>query len=192
MDAISNSPEFVPIFAAAVDLDVPLIVHPSNPPARERMRQYELAVVAGYLFDTTLNIFHMIFGGLFDHFPALKLCCTHLGGYAPLLHARMQRELDTNPELAARLKRPLRDYLKSIYFDTICFEPFYARAAVESGSIDARRLVLGSDTPFPLGEPDPVSFVRRSFQDNAPELAEKILHQNAGSFLAPGKNGGIQ
>src|SRR5262249_41326523 len=52
-----DAEEFAPIFQAAVELDVPLIVHPSNPPGRERMGKYELAVVSGYLFDTTLNIF---------------------------------------------------------------------------------------------------------------------------------------
>ncbi|MFZ0839609.1 MAG: amidohydrolase family protein, partial [Xanthobacteraceae bacterium] len=154
-----------------------------------RMTKYELAVVAGYLFDTTLNIFNMIFGGLFDRFPGLRLCCTHLGGYAPLLHARMQRELDTNPALAASLKQPLRDYFRSIYFDTICFDPPYARAAVESDVIDPSRLVLGSDTPFPLGEPDPVGFVERSFRTGAPALADAVLHQNALAFLKSRKPG---
>jgi aminocarboxymuconate-semialdehyde decarboxylase len=180
-----DAEEFAPIFAAATELGVPLFVHPSNPPARERMGRYELAVVAGYLFDTTLNIFHMIFGGLFDRYPTLRLCCTHLGGYAPLLHARMQRELDTNPALATSLKRPLRDYLRAIYFDTICFEPCYARSVVESEVVDPAHLVLGSDTPFPLGEPDPVGFVERSFRTCAPDLAEKILHDNAAAFLLP-------
>jgi aminocarboxymuconate-semialdehyde decarboxylase len=184
-----DSPEFSPIFAAATDLDVPLFVHPSNPPARERMANYELAVVAGYMFDTTLNVFHMIFGGLFDRHPGLRLCCTHLGGYAPLLHARMQRELDTNPELAARLKRPLIDYLRAIYFDTICFEPAYARSVVESNVADPAHLLLGSDTPFPLGEPDPVGFIERSFGVSAPDLADKILHRNAMAFLTSGKRG---
>ena len=145
--------------------------------------------LAGYLFDTTLNIFHMIFGGLFDRHPALRLCCTHLGGYAPLLHARMQRELDTNPALAASLQRPLRDYLRAIYFDTICFEPSYARSVIESDVVDPAHLLLGSDTPFPLGEPDPVGFVERSFRACAPELADKILHDNAAAFLLPDKTG---
>ena len=187
-----DSEEFAPIFAAASELGVPLFVHPSNPPARERMGKYELAVVAGYLFDTTLNIFHMIFGGLFDRYPTLKLCCTHLGGYAPLLHARMQRELDTNPALAESLKRPLRDYLRSIYFDTICFEPCYARSVVESDVVDPSHLVLGSDTPFPLGEPDPVGFVEKSFRAGAPDLADKILHDNAAAFLKSAKPGAVR
>jgi aminocarboxymuconate-semialdehyde decarboxylase len=178
-----DAPEFSPIFEAATDLDVPLFLHPSNPPARERMADYELAVVAGYLFDTTLNVFHMIFGGLLDRYPTLRVCCTHLGGYVAMLRARMQRELDTNPRLAARLERPLGDYLRSLYFDTICFEPHYARYAVDAGAVDATHLVLGSDTPFPLGEPDPVGFIARSFADGTPDIAEMILHRNAVSFL---------
>jgi aminocarboxymuconate-semialdehyde decarboxylase len=184
-----DADEFTPIFATAAELDIPLMVHPSNPPARERMAKYELAVVAGYLFDTTLNIFNMVFGGLFDRFPKLKLYCTHLGGYAPLLRARMQRELDTNAELAARLKRPLREYLRLIYFDTICFDSAYARASIESGTVQSSHLLLGSDTPFPLGEPDPVGFVARSFGTHTPALVDEILHGNAYKLLGFGKDG---
>jgi aminocarboxymuconate-semialdehyde decarboxylase len=182
-----DAEEFGPIFAAAAELDVPLFVHPSNPPARERTVRYELAVVAGYLFDTTLNIFHMIFGGLFDRFPTLRLCCTHLGGYAPLLHARMQRELDTNPTLAGRLSRPLKDYLRAIYFDTICFEPSYICWVVDSGVVDPAHLMLGSDSPFPLGEPDPVGFVERSFHGQTAAVAEQVLRRNSAVFLSPRK-----
>ncbi len=156
------------------------------------MANYELAVIAGYLFDTTLNIFHMIFGGLFDKYPTLRLCCTHLGGYVPMLRARMQREIDTNPQLAARLKRPLGDYLRSLYFDTICFDPRYARFVVDAGAVDAKHLVLGSDMPFPLGERDPVGFIARSFAGEAPDIADMILHRNAMNFLGFGDEGEAQ
>lgn len=178
-----DSPEFDPIFAEATALDVPLFIHPSNPPGRERMGKYELAVVAGYLFDTTLSVYHMIFGGLLDRYPKLRLCCTHLGGYAPMLRARMQREIDTNRALADSMKRHLDDYLRSLYFDTICFEPAYARSVVEGGAVGRAHLVLGSDTPFPLGEPDPVGFIGRCFGTSAPDLATTILHSNAMDFL---------
>jgi aminocarboxymuconate-semialdehyde decarboxylase len=187
-----DSEEFASIFEAAAELDVPLMVHPSNPPGRERMGDYELAVVSGYLFDTTLNIFHMIFGGLVDRHPKLRLCCTHLGGFAPFLRARMQRELDTNPALAARLKRPLSAYLRSIYYDTISFDPVYLRAAINSDGVDPAHLVLGSDTPFPLGEPDPVGFIRRSFHGQLSETAEAILHRNASHLFARRTSGVTQ
>jgi aminocarboxymuconate-semialdehyde decarboxylase len=96
----------------------------------------------------------------------------------------MQRELDTNPDLARRLKRPLREYLRALYYDTICFEPCYLRAAADSEAVDPRHLLLGSDTPFPLGEPDPVGFIERSKDALGGELAGNILHDNATSFLS--------
>lgn len=174
-----DKPEYAPIFEAAVELDVPLFVHPTNPPARERMADYELAVVSGYLFDSTLNIFNMIFGGLLDRYPTLRLCCAHAGGYALLLRSRMQREVDTNPGLAALISRPVGDYLRQLYFDTVCFEPGYLEFAADV--VGAEHLVLGSDGPFPLGEPDPVDFVRRTFGDA--EAGRDILHRNAAAMF---------
>jgi predicted TIM-barrel fold metal-dependent hydrolase len=105
-----------------------------------------------------------------------------------MLRARMQRELDTNPALAARLKKPLAEYLRSIYFDTICFESAYLQSVVEASAVEGRRLLLGSDTPFPLGEPDPVAFVERSFATRAPKLAADILQRNAADFLRMSAN----
>ena len=172
---------FSPVFETAVRLDVPLFVHSSNPPGQERLGKYELAVVSGYLFDTTVNIFNMIFGGLLDRYPTLKLCCTHAGGYALLLRGRMQREVDTNPELATRIHHSVGHYLRRLYYDTVCLEPQYLRYAVQVAGPD--RFVLGSDAPFPLGEPDPVAFVRGAFEEN--EIAERILHRNATEMLKP-------
>jgi aminocarboxymuconate-semialdehyde decarboxylase len=175
LDAI----EYAPIFETAVELDVPLFVHPANPPGMERMRNYELAVVSGYLFDSTLNIFNMIFGGLLDRDPTLKLVCAHVGGYAVMLRNRMQRELDTNPKLAQSVKGSVTDYLRRLYFDTVCFEEGYIRMAADT--VGANRLLLGSDGPFPLGEPDPVGFIERSFGDSV--IGRDILHHNAAALL---------
>lgn len=171
---------FDPVFAAAERLGVPLLVHPSNPAGQDRSGRYELTVVSGYLFDTTLNLFHMLFGGRLDRHPGLRLCCTHAGGYALLLHGRMQREVDTNPDLAGRIRRPVRDYLRGLYYDTVCLEPDYLAYAI--GVAGADRFVLGSDAPFPLGEPDPVRFVRSACPDGA--VAAGILAGNAEALLA--------
>jgi len=174
-----SDPAYAPIFEAAVALDVPLFVHPSNPPGQDRLRDYELEVVAGYLFDSTVNIFHAIFGGLLDRYPGLKLCVAHLGGYALHLRGRMQREVDTNPTLAARIHRPVGEYLQRLSYDTICFEGGYLDYA--ANVVGADRLVLGSDAPFLLGEPDPVAFVRKAFGDG--HTIQQILHENAARLL---------
>jgi aminocarboxymuconate-semialdehyde decarboxylase len=164
---------FTPIYQAAVDLDVPLFVHPADPLGKDRTREYELTVVAGYLFDSTINILKMICSGFFDRWPRLKLVCAHAGAFSLILRARMQREVDTNPQLAAGLKAPIGDYLSRLYFDTICFEPSILRYACEV--VPVEHLLLGSDAPFPLGEPDPVAFVRKALP---PAQARLILSEN--------------
>lgn len=165
--------QFDPIFQAAVDLDVPLFVHPADPLGKDRTGDFELTIVAGYLFDSTINILRMICSGFLDRWPDLKLLCAHAGAFSPVLRARMQREVDTNPLLRSTLKAPVGDYLRRLYFDTICFEPAILRYVTEVISVE--HLMLGSDSPFLLGEPDPVNFVRNALPADQVDL---ILHRN--------------
>ena len=160
---------FRPIFDAACELDVPLFLHPADPPGRDRTGDYELTVVAGYLFDSTVNIFRMICSNFLDRYPDLKLVCAHTGAFSLMLRNRMQREVDTNAQLSRTLARPVGDYLRRLHFDTVCFEPDYLRFA--AGVVPAEQLLLGSDAPFPLGESDPVNFVRRALPANEANLA---------------------
>jgi aminocarboxymuconate-semialdehyde decarboxylase len=164
---------FEPIFQAAVELNVPLFVHPADPLGKDRTKEFELTIVAGYLFDSTINILKMICSGFLDRWPTLKLVCAHAGAFSPALRARMQREVDTNPALSATLKMPVGDYLRRLYFDTICFEPAILRYVAEV--VPVEHLMLGSDAPFPLGEPDPVNFVRNALPADQVEL---ILKRN--------------
>ncbi|HWP25248.1 MAG TPA: amidohydrolase family protein [Xanthobacteraceae bacterium] len=160
---------FEPIFHAAKELDVPLFLHPVDPPGRDRTESYELTVVAGYLFDSTINIFRMICSNFLDRFDELKLVCAHTGAFTLMLRNRMQREVDTNAQLSRTLPRRIGDYLRKLYFDTVCFEPDYLRFA--TCIVPAENLLLGSDAPFPLGEPDPVNFVARALSERDAKLA---------------------
>jgi aminocarboxymuconate-semialdehyde decarboxylase len=170
--------QFEPIFRAAVDLNVPLFVHPADPLGKDRTREFELTIVAGYLFDSTVNILKMICSGFLDRWPTLKLVCAHAGAFSPVLRARMQREVDTNAQLSATLMRPVGDYLRRLYFDTICFEPAILRYVADV--VPVEHLMLGSDAPFPLGEPDPVNFVRNALPADQAEL---ILKRNFDRML---------
>jgi aminocarboxymuconate-semialdehyde decarboxylase len=164
---------FQPIFRVATDLAVPLFVHPADPPAKDRTRDFELTVVAGYLFDNTINFLGLICSGFLDAWPHLKLVCAHAGAFTLMLRGRMQREVDTNPRLSSQLKAPVGDYLRRLYYDTVCFEPMMLRYAASVVSVT--QLLLGSDAPFPLGEPDPVNFVRRSLDASE---SEAVLSRN--------------
>ena len=169
---------FSPIYRAALELDVPLFVHPADPPGKERTREFELTVVAGYLFDNTINILKIICSGFLDQWPKLKLVCAHTGAFSLILRARMQREVDTNSQLSSALKAPVGDYLRRLYFDTICFEPAILRYATTV--VPVEHLMLGSDAPFPLGESDPVNFVRNALPA---EQASAILNENFDSLV---------
>jgi aminocarboxymuconate-semialdehyde decarboxylase len=160
---------FWPIFDAARELDVPLFLHPADPPGRDRTGDYELTVVAGYLFDTTINVLRMICSSFLDRYQGVKLVCAHTGAYSLMLRNRMQREVDTNPALSRTLPGRIGDYLRMLYFDTVCFEPEYLRFATTV--VPAENLLLGSDAPFPLGEPDPVNFVRCALPQKEAEMA---------------------
>ena len=165
--------QFEPIYRAALNLDVPLFVHPADPPGKERTREYELTVVAGYLFDNTINILKIVCSGFLDRWPRLKLVCAHTGAFSLILRARMQREVDTNPALSATLKAPVGDYLRRLYFDTVCFEPAILQYA--ASAVPVEHLLMGSDAPFPLGEPEPVKFVRKALP---PDQADAVMQRN--------------
>jgi len=171
-----NDERFEQVFRVAADLNVPLFIHPADPAGRERMREYELTVVAGYLFDSTINIYKLICSGFMDRWPTLKLVCAHVGGFSLLLRARMQREVDTNAILSKSMKHSVGHCLRQFYFDSICFEPAILQYAVSAVSSD--RILLGSDAPFPLGEPDPVGFVEKSLsvEDSANILGKNFEH----------------
>ena len=169
-----HSDIFRPVYEAAVDLDVPLFVHPADPAGKERTRDYELTVVAGYLFDSTINILDIVCSGFLDRWPRLKLLFAHTGGYSLFLRARMQCEVDTNPRHPyGHLKRSIGEYLAQLYFDTACFDPAILRFATEM--VPPEHFVMGSDAPFPLVVPNPVTFVREALPA---DQAEAVLTRN--------------
>ena len=172
--------EFRPIYEAAVELDVPLFVHPADPAGKERMREFELTVIAGYLFENTINILKMVCSGFLDRWPKLKLVLAHTGAFSLVLRGRMQCEIDTNPHKPyGHLKRPVGDYLRGLYYDTACFEPEILRYSATV--VPVEHLLMGSDAPFPLVVPNPVNFVKDAL---APAEADMVLHRNFERLIA--------
>ena len=76
---------------------MPLFVHPTDPPGKDRTREYELTVVAGYLFESTINIMRMICSNFLDKYGDLKWVVAHTGAFSLMLRNRMQRRLNAQP-----------------------------------------------------------------------------------------------
>jgi aminocarboxymuconate-semialdehyde decarboxylase len=172
-------PQFAPVCEAAQELGVPLFVHPADPAGKERTSEFELTVIAGYMFDTTINIYRMICSGFLDKYPRLKLVCAHTGGYALMLRGRMQCEVDKNPAMQRTLQRPVGDYLARLYYDTAGFEEGYNTFAATIAPPE--HLLFGTDAPFLLVLADPVGFVRRSLPG---KTGEAVLGANFEALIA--------
>jgi len=153
-----ESDEFDPFWAMAQDLDVLVFMHPENPAGTELMGSFGLRLVCGNPADTTLSLGILIYSGVFDRFPNLKLCTCHGGGFFPYHVSRFDREFLTGKQATRRADRPNTPrcksmpsaYLKNLYFDTLVYDvetlEFLRRR------VGAEHLMLGTDFPYVLGD----------------------------------------
>lgn len=153
-----DSEEFDPFWGTAQELDVLVFMHPDNPAGTELMGSFGLRLVCGNPADTTLSLGLLIYSGVFDRFPNLKLCTCHGGGFFPYHMGRFDREFATGKQAirrAGRLDAPRcaaapGAYLKNLYFDTLVYDvetlDFLRR------KVGAEHLMLGTDFPYILGD----------------------------------------
>lgn len=174
-----SDPAFRPIFEAIEARGLPVFVHPWDPAGKERLSCFSLLSVAGFLIETTLTLAHLIFSGFLDALPRLRLCFAHAGGFFPYLVGRVEREAGIDPAMGRALQRPVLEYLRRCYFDTIVLHPRPLECVIALVGVD--RLVLGSDYPFDLGDPDPLASVAALEIPEADKV--KIRGENARRFL---------
>ena len=146
-----NSKEFDGFWAIAQELDVLVVIHPEHIAGADRMTEYGLNAVCGNPADSTLCLGYMLYSGVFDRFPKLKICALHGGGFLPYHLGRFDKEFETGKAVrpAQAHKRPSA-YLKNLYFDTLVYDVDtleYLKAKV-----GADRLMLGTDYPYTLGD----------------------------------------
>jgi aminocarboxymuconate-semialdehyde decarboxylase len=149
-----DSPELFPILEAAAKLNAAVLVHPWEMAGRDRMERYWLPWLVGMPAETSLAICSLIFGGVLERLPSLRIAFAHGGGAFPATIGRIARGFDARPDLCAVTNDvPPREYLKRIYLDSLVHDPLMLRYLVELMGPD--RIALGSDYPFPLGEARP-------------------------------------
>ena len=169
-------------WAACVTLDAPVFIHPAQPSAPARAGRFALNQICAYTYDTTLAVGSMIFAGVLDRHPGLELILSHGGGTLPYLIGRfdrMHRAADRNAtgNVAAE---PPSAYLPRFHYDTILHDT--AALQYLSGLVGVGRMLLGTDLPFPPGDPDPLDSLRAAF--SAAEV-EKIAVENPQRAVRP-------
>jgi aminocarboxymuconate-semialdehyde decarboxylase len=172
-----SSPKFRPVLAAAQDLGVLLFLHPLGFTHGERLREHYLNNVLGNPIDSAVAVAHLIFDGVLDNLPGLKICVAHGGGYASHYWGRMDHAWRARSDCREHISKPPSHYLRQLYFDTLVFDPAELRFLLETYGAD--HLCLGTDYPFDMSEPDPVGF----HAGLSPPDREKILGGTAARLL---------
>lgn len=175
-----NSPSLFPFFQACEALNMPLFVHPWEMLGKERMSQYWMPWLVGMPAETTLAICSMMFGGVFEKLPNLKVAFAHGGGSFPGTFGRIEHGFHCRPDLVAvDNEHHPRKYLKQFYLDSLVHDPHALDFVVKM--VGADRIALGTDYPFPLGEEVPGLMIRNMPYDDATKA--RMLHGTALEWL---------
>ncbi|MGC8622097.1 MAG: amidohydrolase family protein, partial [Caldisphaera sp.] len=168
-----------PFFEKAEKLGALILVHPINVIGIERMSKYYLNILVGNPSDTTLAIASMIFGGVFDEFPNLKICFAHGGGFAPYQVGRFDQGYLVRPEPKKNIQKPPSAYLQKILFDTIVYDEMALKYLIDK--VGASNLLLGTDSPLDMHDHALVSKIRNLPLTNSAK--EQILGKNIQRIL---------
>jgi aminocarboxymuconate-semialdehyde decarboxylase len=178
--------KFRPFFARAEELGILIFIHPNGFPDGRRFSVHNLINLVGNPLDSTLAISHLIFGGVLDAYPKLKICVAHGGGFLPAYSGRMDHAYSARPDCRLCISRPPSAHLASLYFDSVVYTPHQLRYLVERYGFD--HILLGTDYPYDMAEPDPVGLVRKLGLEQDHEAA--ILGGNAARLLNLGQHVG--
>jgi len=175
-----DRPELFPIFEHAAKIGAAIFVHPWEMLGRERMPKYWLPWLVGMPAETTLAICAMIFGGVLERLPNLRIAFAHGGGSFAYTLGRIEHGFDVRPDLVA-VENPVRprDYLERIYVDALVHDPIALDHLMKV--LGAERIAMGSDYPFPLGEAIPGALIES--MDLDPATKARLLHGTALEFL---------
>ncbi|MCH8331677.1 MAG: amidohydrolase [Bacteroidetes bacterium] len=165
-----NDPELFTIFQAAEELGAAVFVHPWDMMAKEKMNKYWLPWLVGMPAETSLSICSMIFGGVFERLPKLRVAFAHGGGSFPSTIGRIEHGFKVRPDLVAidNNVNP-REYLGKFYLDSLVHDSHMLDYVVKLMGPD--KIALGTDYPFPLGDLEPGKLIETMpFDDDVKEL----------------------
>lgn len=175
-----NEPALFPFFEAAAELGAAIFVHPWDMMGKEKMNKYWLPWLVGMPAETSLAICSMIFGGIFERLPSLRVAFAHGGGSFPATFGRIEHGFHVRPDLVAvdNPENP-RKYLKQFYLDSLVHDPVMLDYLVKF--MGPERIALGTDYPFPLGELSPGKLIKEMPYDDV--LKERLLSGTALEWL---------
>jgi aminocarboxymuconate-semialdehyde decarboxylase len=166
-----------PLWAKAEELGAVVYIHPGGNRDR-RFKRFHLWNSVGQAFEEAMAIASLMYDGVLEAFPKLKICISHGGGYMPYYMGRIDRNYAEKANTRVNMKKPPIEYLRMLYFDSCVYERPVLQHLVDK--VGAERVVLGSD--YPVGETKPVEFVTDAAALSATQK-ENIVGANAAALL---------
>jgi aminocarboxymuconate-semialdehyde decarboxylase len=177
-----DHPELEPLWAAASELGTLLLIHPVNVGAADRLRSYYLNNLIGNPLDTTIAAACLVFGGVLERHPGLKVCLVHGGGFVPYQGGRWAHGWQVRPEPKVNIKQSPEPFIERFYYDTILHSPDSLQFLIRSAG--PGRVLLGSDYPYDMGTGECVRQVRALSIPEADKAT--VLATQAWSLLGGG------
>ena len=144
------------------------------------MAAHNLINIVGNPLETTLAASHLIFDGTLKDMPGRKICLAHGGGYLPMYAGRMDHAHSVRPDCRHCIERAPSSFLRKFYFDSVVYDRTHLEALVRTYGAD--RVLMGTDYPYDMGEPDPVGLVAAS-SVLSDEEKTAVLGGNAAALL---------
>ncbi len=172
--------KFFPFYKRAEELGCALFIHPWQMMGEQQMQKYWLPWLVGMPAETSRAICSMIFGGVLEAFPKLRVAFAHGGGSFPITVGRIEHGFKVRPDLVAvdNETNP-KDYIDKFWIDSLVHDAKAMNYIIDIMGED--KICLGSDYPFPLGEHHPGKLIAEMGFDNG--LNEKLLFKNAKDWL---------
>ncbi|MFJ6572259.1 amidohydrolase family protein [Streptomyces sp. NPDC091292] len=169
-----SHPALAPLWARAEELDALVFLHPLGCTVDGRLDHWYLYNVIGQPLEHTIALSHLIFSGVFDRHPRLRILAAHGGGYLPVYMGRAEHAWRERAD-ARTCERPPSAYLSEIFFDSLVYTPHALRHLVDT--VGAGQVLLGSDYPYDMGVTDPPA--RLTAAGLSPEQRDSVAGGNA-------------
>ncbi len=174
-----SDPSLEGFWAAAERLGALVVIHPNGFTEGHRLTRFYFNNVIGNPFDTTVALHYLIFDGVLERYPDLKILAVHGGGYLSGYSGRIDHAWGARSDVRGSLPNPPTSYLKKIYVDTIVFTPHQLRGLIELYGAD--KVLMGTDYPYDMAEHDPIGHIVDSELDEI--TIQKICGGNAKRLL---------